>query len=245
MKKPILILLSIIALISCKKENDESSLKIENYPMSVGTEWTYESQVISKYYESETSENIIDIDTVKLSTQIWIEKDTILNDTMNVKIFKTGTDGGAFTEFKYMDNEGLKTYAHIVGEIGMVTSLNENLKSCLGQILVENKPLLDIQLPLKRNSEWIYSPYISKKVIGKENIKVEDQDFSCYKVEWTYDENLDYGVIITEWISEKGLIKKQTVHDKAVGTIDPFDPESKHIIFQNTIIETLTELKIE
>ena len=89
MKKNYLILFILAAVIGCNNEEYNLTPNVDRYPMTIGTNWTYDRQVIVNKYESETSNNIIDIDTMNFTVKVWIDKDTVLNDTMNVKAFKS------------------------------------------------------------------------------------------------------------------------------------------------------------
>ena len=98
------ILFILIALISCdQKENDLAPL-VDTYPMAIGTEWTYDRQLILDKYESETSDKIIGTDTFHFVVRVWIDKDTILG-TMPVKAFKCQEEhiNSISTQFKFID----------------------------------------------------------------------------------------------------------------------------------------------
>ncbi|MBN2396219.1 MAG: hypothetical protein JXC36_07145 [Candidatus Atribacteria bacterium] len=145
---------------------------IDTYPMAVGTEWTYDRQVIIKKFESETSNNIVDNDTANFTVKVWIEKDTVLNDTMSVKVFKSRENDNNWTsnQFKYLDNDGLRNYAYSnSGGANVFAKKSSSIKYVLfadiynnsgnaiitsDDIIFEDKPTLDIQLPLGDNSSW-------------------------------------------------------------------------------------------
>lgn len=266
-----LIAIIILALTACDKKTDNISLTIDTYPMNVGTEWTYNRQAIVNKYESETSDKIIDRDTINYSIKVLIEKDTVLNDTMNVKIFKYLKDDNSWTkkEYKYIDDEGLKNYAYYINEnvnffdkksndLIKLLILNFYQKSNLktshllkNEIITENKPALDIKFPLSNNSSWTYKHQsdikifqIDKEVVGAESLNLLGQNFSCLKVHWNYlyDSVFD-GIEITDWISDKGLIKSLT--ENARFTLVTQDGEPLDGSYQITQTLTLKELKIK
>ncbi len=261
MRKNILIFVFIAIITSCDNKKNEVIPEVDSYPMSVGTEWYYNRQVIMKKYESETSDNIIDIDTVSFTVKVWIDKDTVLNDTMSVTVFKARENDNNWTsnQYKFTDSEGLKNYAYSnVGGAHVFAKKSGYLLSSFGlnlyttykkgtqtndEIICEDKPTLDIKLPLDKNSSWIYRQpsetvtlQIDKEVIGTEALNLFGQNFACYKVRWNYlyDPVFD-GIAITDWISEMGLIKRLTIYDRVTLTT----PEGEPIDGNIQMIETL------
>ena len=109
-KKVTLLLLTIITLLSCEDKLPKE-LVITNYPMSIGTSWTYEKQWIFRNYKSVTSDSIVNSDTIKINGTMWIEKDTIINKT-KLLVFRTqeivNNDTSTTFQYFYMDKDGLK-----------------------------------------------------------------------------------------------------------------------------------------
>lgn len=193
MKKRYLIFLLLGALASCDKKNDNTP-NVNSYPMTVGTQWTYYRQTISKKYESETSDKVVSIDTTESEYKVWIDKDTIINNK-TYKVFKTqqNESSNISKELKFIDSLGLKSIYN--------PSINYELI-----------PNLEIQLPLTMNSKWTFVQaktsgefQIDKEVIGNETVHILNQNFNCYKV--SSNNSLFKGPIYIEWISEKGMIK--------------------------------------
>lgn len=263
------IFLTGLIIISCDNKEVNLTPNVDNYPMTVGTEWTYDRQVIIKKYESETSENIIDVDTVNFTVKVWIDKDTIFNDTMNVTVFKSRENDYNWTsnQYKYLDNEGLKNYAYSNAGANVFAKKSNHLKTSFDfnlnmaivdsgltsdEIIFEDKPTLDIKLPLGDNSSWTYRyPFetrtlqIDKEVIGTETLNLIGQDFACYKISWNYlnDSSFD-GIEITDWISDKGLIKRLTFHDRITLVSQDGEPLiDGNVQMTETLI--LKELKIK
>lgn len=263
MKKNTLILLILIVAISCD-ENDISQ-KITSYPMAVGSEWIYDRQLVIVTYKSETSDSIIGIDTMKFTNRIWIEKDTFLNKK-KVTVFKSEETGfdEISTTYKYLDAEGLKTYAYsfdgamlfiskkeVPARLSHSLFINDQFKNRVhsnGEIIVEHKPTLDIKLPLKQNSTWTYrypseinDLQIDKKVIGAEKLNLIGHNFACFKVQWIYL-NKPYLISIKDWISKEGLIKREIIYDRETSANQNGEPIG---LFQTTEYLTIKNLIIK
>jgi len=232
MRTNILIIYILLAIVGCDSKKVEINPNVESYPMAIGTEWIYDRQVIIKKYESETSDKIIDIDIYNFTVKVWIDKDTLLKDTMNVMVFKAeeNDDNWTFKNYKFIDNEGLKTFAYSGGanvfakKKGTLkipfflhfSSLLENMVHIDDEIIYEDQPTLDIKLPLDNNSSWTYRHpsgtntfHIDKEVIGTDRLNLIGEYFDCFKVNWIYlNDVVSNGINITDWISEKGLIKR-------------------------------------
>lgn len=266
----ILALLTLLSvLVGC--ENNESDIlqNVDNYPMAVGTEWVYDRQIITVTYESETSDNVIDIDTVHNSVKVWIEKDTILNDTMSVTMFRSEIKGDDWimmsSDFKYLDNEGLKTYAYFNGgplvfpknssviNFGLFTDFYKRGYTEVlpdDSITYEDNPTLDIQLPLTEKSSWTYRKptetrvlQIDKSVTGVETLNITGESYPCFVVSLEYYNDPDFeGIEFTDWISNKGLIKRKII----VGRTTPryWNGEPVHGTQQITELLTLKSLTI-
>jgi hypothetical protein len=261
--KQILILITLVSIyISCDKKENDIVPNVDTYPMTVGTVWTYDRQVIIKKYESETSNNIVDIDTINFTVKVWIEKDTILNDTMSVKVFKSRENDNNWTsnQFKYLDIEGLRNYGYSnpgganvfakkssLIKYGLSADLYKTVDNGIltsDDIIFEDKPTLDIKLPLGDNSSWTYRKpsdtrilQINKCVIGNETLKLLGGSFACYKVAWEYlNVPVFDGVEITDWISNKGLIKRETIHDRVTLTTQDGEPIDGNVQLKEILI---------
>lgn len=199
-KFKVIILLAI--LISCEDKEEITPVKIQNLPMDNGTEWGYLRYGITKKYESETSDKIVEIDTLESIITKQIVNDTILNDTMNVKVFsnKISTIVGGVVgiqtlysnAYKFIDSDGLKNYAYTSpSETKLKSSLIKNdmdiLKSEIfnsfkksseydNEIRFENTPPLEIKLPLQENSAWTYREptELIKSTINKKVVGYEN-----------------------------------------------------------------------
>ena len=265
--KKFFLLFVLIALISCDKKAIDLNPLVASYPMNIGTEWTYERQMIINKYESIKSDIIIKTDTLHFAENVWIDKDTILNGTMNVTVFKSREVGYNITStaYKFIDSEGLKTFAYsnaggptvfaknygYLKSASILNSMIEHSNLAGGEITFEPKPTLDIKLPLVNNLTWTYryptdnKPWqMDKKVVGTENLNLIDQDFTCYKVEYVFkNDSAYYGLNITDWISDQGLIKRISMADRAQLLNENGDPTEN--FFQSTEILTLKGIKIK
>lgn len=237
MKIKLLITFLLIAMISCERKEDKLLEKIDTYPLEVGNEWTYNRKVILTEYESETSDNITDIDTTNYTILVSVVKDTILNDTMLVKkITRQESENDnvliVLEEYLYFDSEGLKQYG----------SLSEGFD----HIYIHEKPLLKIKLPLYENSKWtsVYPTtllpdyQVDKEVIGCEALNLNGNVYLCFKVR-TLSETWD-DMQTTDWISKEGLIKTQTIYDRRTLTMYP--DIQMYVQITETIM--LTDLKL-
>lgn len=254
------ILFVLMAMNSCFTNENKLDTFVDTYPMSVGSGWNYDRKLVIKKYESETSDKIINTDTFHSSVRVWIEKDTLLKDTQKVKVFKSVNDDYIYKvtskSYMFIDHEGLKTYAYLNAGLNVFAQKeNGNLKSAFifnsmpdlsvatnEEIVFESQPPLNIKLPLENNLSWTYRQNagqlnlpIEKKVIGTENVNLAGQNFPCYIIDWVF---IEYNQVIkmTDWISDKGLIKRITIHDRASTLHDDGTPTGDY--FQMT--ETLT-----
>jgi hypothetical protein len=244
MKKLLCIISGILALSSCGEKVNEPFEKIDAYPTSPETEWIYSSQSILNFFESETSNIVIAADTLCFSVKVRVEKDTVLNETMNVTEFSSKADDLDFSskEYYYVDAEGLKAYAYSNPSLHVFVKKNAQHDvisnrfsfTILGPaISVEdnifeygNGSRLNLKFPLEMHSKWTYlAPaepmklQINKEITGYENIKVDNHTYPCYKVSWIYlkNENIEgYDKIrVYDWIAKEGLIKRQVIYSRA------------------------------
>ncbi len=263
MRKYLLILILMFAIISCKKNDDILTIIISSYPMNIGTEWTYDRQIIVKKYDSTYFAKTEEIDTITFKTKISIVEDTILNDTMNVSVFKSQEDNSDWTSnhYYYIDNDGLRNYAYMnAGAIvfpkkspyQQFSNLEihvDNKSLTNGELFFETPPTLNIKFPLEINTSWTYREpsesnnlQIDKEVVGSENLILFEQEFECLKVKYFYMNNPSFdGVNMTEWISNEGLIKRLTTIDSATVTNEIGEPL---YTAQITELLTLKELNI-
>lgn len=233
MKKNLLFIVFILCLIGCDEKGEKLVYaNVKTYPMTVGSQWTYDRNIILDHFESENSDKVVTTDTLKFVVNVWIDKDTVLNGK-EVKVFKAREVDGMHTScnYYYLDTEGLKTYAYISGGLIVFAQTGVHLKSSTGHtlseddgILYENPPTLNVKLPLTMGSRWTYrhSPEntnstIDKEVTGAETLQLKGQSFDCYKVNFIFNvEPQKSNLLMTEWISDKGLIKRITTYKKVL-----------------------------
>ncbi len=266
MRRKALLLMATIAMISCDDTSESIFPAINTYPMNVGNEWIYDRQVIIKKFETATSTQIIGIDTLNFTVRTWIEKDTVLNDTIRVKMFKSDDDEYNFKAINYsfIDNEGLKNYAYDFSsgstrgfarttgnyipsiDFDIHMSINDG-QLRTGELMFEDKPTLSIAFPLNRNSKWTFRPrdgqpvQVDKKVIGIESLNINGQRFNCFIVDRLFSNNQAYdGIKFKDWISEMGLIKSSLSLPRS-----PAYNVNAEILFYGESTETLTLKSLE
>jgi len=220
-----------IAVIGCDKKDDDLLDKIDSYPVEVGNEWTYKIESITKEYNSKSFDKIINIDTFTVISYVSVIKDTILYDSIEVKQIKTIINNVVNYRYVNLDSEGLKEYGYF----------NQGFN----KIYIYEIPKLEVKIPLYKNTNWInYYPQglintqIEKEVIDSEIIKIENNNFLCFKIRIINDSFS--GVQMFEWISKEGLIKTQEIYDK--NELQFGDGSKKYIQITNTT--TLTDLKL-
>jgi len=232
-----LLLISFITLAACTYDKNISYESIESFPIKVGNSWEYSSMSIVKIYESELSNIAIEVDTISRNYIVRVENDIILNDTMRVFQFSSTRVGGKYKsiEYCYWDSAGLHTYAnssggsHVFPKKGFIETNIEKVNESFGVFspvyLLEADftvfPISrhNLKFPLELHSKWTYTfPYspfflqIDKEIVGYENIKIANRNFSCYKIKWIYLENKFFdGMTIFDWVSSEGLIKREIV----------------------------------
>lgn len=214
-------------IISCDKEKTDLN-KIDSYPTGIGSEWLYDYS--GKFYTASGEEKKINSEI-----RVKIEKDTVLNDTMNVLVFRANDSFSEHmsTEYMYMDPEGLKNYAYenpgrnvfarnLPDEVLLHQAFNPSIKkkSTIGDdIFYEAIPRLHIPFPLNADSKWTYlhpsessNWHIDKEAIGKDRISLHGKDYDCIKIKWIYVKSgISSPPAITDWICEEGLVKRLTV----------------------------------
>lgn len=235
------LLIAIIFITACTYDKEVTYESIDSYPIKTGNFWEYSSVSISKLYESEFSNKLIETDTFRNNYIVRIEKDTLLNDTINVFQITSARIGGIYkkSEYCYWDSTGFHTYAYSTGgshvlpkkefEITQIEMGNESFGVFGPEFLVDEDisvfPISrhNLKFPLEIPSKWTYTfpyaPYflqIDKEIIGYENIKIENRIFSCYKIKWIYIENKFFdGMTIFDWVSSEGLIKREIIGGRA------------------------------
>jgi hypothetical protein len=249
MKKLYLLLFLILPLISCDRKQEPITPGITAYPMTVGSQWTYDRQLVVNKYESKTSKKIVSTDTYHFEVKVWVDKDTLLNGKPVVKFIAT-SEGLKHINFHFMDQEGLKTFAYsnagpIVFAQSGIHLKSEALDKWLAEdpVIFEQSPVLDLKWPLQMGAQWTYRyateprPLkIEKQVTGEETLNLAGQHFNCYKIEWTYSNDSYYDHFkITDWVSDKGLIKRIQFFDDVT-----FQNENGDQLYFGQTEETLT-----
>lgn len=239
-----IILLWVLVLSVCTgcQETDESPVLLD-YPMNKGTSWYYSSNSIIHFFENETSDKIIESDTYRLNIRVSIEKDTLMNDSMNVICFASKADEYSFTskEYFFLDSAGLRAYAyynptlHVFAKKGM-----QGIRSSLLHFPADDEPSLhvyspgprlNLKLPLTLNDEWAYTQPVApvnlgidKKVLKYEQVMVHGKAYNCFKIRWIYSGNPDFeDMVIHDWVSDEGLVKREVVYSRSLLFEHPYE----------------------
>lgn len=255
-------------LIQSCNDQETSPDKLTSYPMNIGTEWIYDQEKIIKIFESETSEQVIDIDTIRSTISVIISKDTILRDSILVKEFVANEIGSQVYSKEYfkLDNDGLKAYAYKNGGSKAFAKKksakiveNAMFKTFqLDPVLIGTEedilyfhaqPRLSIKLPLSVDDKWNYVPLsesfnlkIDKEVVGFERLKFSFGTFDCYKIRYKYIDSVFDGIDLVDWVSAQGLIKRQVINERVTLIVE--EGESIGNI-QLIDILTIKELKLK
>lgn len=261
LKKSLLSILIPLTLISCDK-NETTPETTNDYPMTIGTTWTYDLVSINNVYQSVTSDSIFSSDTTKTEAVTWIDKDTTINNK-KLMVFKTKqnslSDSITGVEYYSLDNEGLKLYAYdYIDYISpysvkrkftkspLVIQINEKMNSRSQneskKIYVFDTPVLVIKYPLTTTSEWnSMLPFqINKRVIATETLNINGHKYDCFKVLWNYS---TYDVSdtpkITQWLTNEGVIKSETKLEKLYLTDLSGNNIEKYDIIESMTIKSL------
>ncbi|SMO64647.1 hypothetical protein SAMN06265379_10455 [Saccharicrinis carchari] len=195
--KPFIGLIFLLFItVSCEKDNNHSNLIIDKLPMEVGTTWVYDWVTITQHLESYNSNKVVKIDTTRMKSTTWIEKDTILFDTLDVKVFRFEILNDGFKEstksFRYLSTEGLwEVFYYTIDDI------------------IHTHFFKHIALPLSRKSKW--SSYENsdggfKKVVSHMDFELNGKKYECFKIESLHsDSYIDNGY---SCYSEIGLVKE-------------------------------------
>lgn len=261
LKRSLLSILVSLTLISCDK-NETIPENTSNYPMTVGTTWSYDVVSINNVYLSVTSDSIVSSDTTKMEVVTWIDKDTIVNNK-KLMVFKTRqnslADSITSVEYYSLDNEGLKLHAYdYIDYISPYSTRRKFVKSPLvipntekmnsrsqkdsKRIYVFDTPVLVIKYPLTTTSEWssMLHYQINKRVIATETLNISGHKYNCFKVLWNYP---TYDVSdtpkITQWLTDDGVIKSETKFEKLYMTDSYGNNIEKYDIIESMTIKSL------
>ncbi len=189
-------LLLIFTIVSCEKDNNHSDLIIHKFPMEVGTTWVYDWVTITKHLESYNSNRVVKIDTTKMRSITWIESDTTLFDTLDVKVFR-------------YENSAV-SHENIIRQFCYLTEDGLWLSYSYEDINKYNAFYKQVALPLNWKSSWnpsMNSEGSYRKVVSQVDFELNGNIYECYKVK-SYNQDLNIGEIYC-WYSEIGLVKQE------------------------------------
>lgn len=227
------IFISLMVGFGCT-ENTASPEYLSSFPMGNGTQWVYDLVTVMQEMEHEGSDKIIASDTLRAVFQVWIAKDTILNDSLPVKQFLSRVNNEAVVSENYyrIDKKGLWAIAYRnpgvsffkKGTGSVAAPANYSLfgssnKAMDNSLHIYNEPRLALQFPLNLGMEWNYlydttlvHLRIDKKVTGFEGIQRSTGNSLAFRIDYNYSLNESFKELeVKEWVSELGLIKRSEV----------------------------------
>jgi hypothetical protein len=120
------------------------------------------------------------------------------------------------------------TYASLEDLLGRVRKGALRYTKALGDIIVEDPPLLGLKYPIMLDSVWVYRPsepfHIEKHVTSYEIVSIPSGTYGCFVVQWLHDidndEVIDTDIEFYDYVSEVGLVVRDiTLYD--VEILDP------------------------
>lgn len=255
--------LVVLGILTCACSSSNQNVDPTfTYPMGVGSKWVYSFKTVILEDEGNLyPKNVIDTTT----RTVQIEKDSVINDTLTVKVFSTKRNIPNLSlydqQLKYIDKQGVRGYANnaimIPQQISTPKSkdfmnifLNKNFHLTQGTNGIEMPPTLEYQLPYKVGNTWAYRDgtgalgyYITKTITGRETIMIKNEALDCYKIEWKYIRKIgETDIIVREWLSKIGLVKTEIeqsfIYRK--GVTNPNDPIvlAKEHFISTTLLES-------
>lgn len=261
MKNIYKLILFAIVNSSCSSSNQNIEPEF-TYPMGVGSKWVYSNKTVILEDEANLyPKNVIDTTT----RTVQIEKDSVINDTLTVKVFSTKRNVPKLSSYelnlKYIDKQGVRSYATIGVVVPQQIStpknkdfmnafVDKNIHLTQGKNGLETPPTLEYKLPYKVGNTWAYRDgtdasgyYITKTIVGKETVTIKGKAFDCFKIEWKYIRQIgEVDIIVREWLSEIGLVKTEIeqsfIYNK--GFTNPNDPIvlAKEHFISTTLLES-------
>ncbi|MFN8208473.1 MAG: hypothetical protein U0T82_13845, partial [Bacteroidales bacterium] len=214
MDKPILLFAVLLGLIACSEKDPVNPDPLLSYPLEPGTEWVYSRDFRIYYYESEASDKITGWDSIRQEIRVWIEKDTLVQDTLQLVQFVSQVSGYTDLSKEYYrpGQDGLTKYAYenpgmivFVKKGGFANSFPNFVifpdwlpvnESITPDLYFYSSPRLAIMFPLDRNSKWTYllpaepqDTQIDKEVTAAERVKTPAGSFDCFRVNYLYINN--------------------------------------------------------
>lgn len=234
-----LILLIIIGLgiISCEKEKYSQNPTQQTgykYPLKNGNSWNYHRTVFIEYFNASDSTTIIDRDT--FDSDYLIQNENIENLTDSIVAFKllstNLTSGVISIEYCNNNSQGLFCYAYKINDgaepfpnkvrnmhlksnlmIPIMTNILSINDIKTDSLTYENPPALIISYPIIYNTKWTLRTSdqmtVYKEIIGNENITINQVNHNCYKIRYSYSDNIIENIDFVDYVSVVGLVKRR------------------------------------
>ncbi len=231
-----LVLIVVFVLMSCEKiyYEIEPLSEVYEYPLKTGNSWNYHRRFIVEYFDISDSTNIIDRDTIESDYIIQNGSKVILNDSITAyKLISTNLTSNV-TSYEYCNNnsQGFYCYAYKLNDgaepfakklniqnfyinypiMNIFLNFNE-IKS--DSLFIENPPAKILSYPITYNTKWTLRGncdyIVYKEIIGNEFITINQTTYECYKIRYSYSNNINENVVFTDYIASTGLVKRSVI----------------------------------
>jgi hypothetical protein len=190
MKKLGSILLCIIVIAACEKNEDEKTV-LPNFAFEIGNTW---------YYSFQDNREMSNDTKLPYDFSVTIEKDTTINGIGGIKKVVEDYGSERFVYFAKLHPDGLYRYAFLENEL-----------------VVYDEPKLEYKLPFTIGDSWVYQNGV-KEVTEQEIIVSSEVSFDCFKVELKRGNNTEFEWIAPEGIIQ--VLSKDSVPYLNIVTYD-------------------------
>lgn len=241
-------IISGLIIFSCDKEDknpNQTQPTTYQYPLKIGNKWNYHRTVILEYFNASDSTTIIDRDTIESDYLIQNENIEILKDSIEAYQMKSTNLTSGINSYEYCNNnsQGLFCYAYKINDGAEpfakkiyknkmeycinnlnISNINTLINNKSDSLIYDNPPAKIISYPIIYNTKWTLRTNqmtIYKEIIGSEYIKVNQANIYCYKIKYSYSENMNGNIDYNDYVSSIGLVKR-TIFMNNVIILDEF-----------------------
>lgn len=228
-----------LLIVSCDKEKDNQSptqTTAYEYPLKDGNTWNYHRTVIFEYFNASDSTIITDRDTFESDYLIQNENIENLNDSIVAfKLISTNLTSGVMSIeycknnsqglfcYAYKLNDGAEPFAKKVNNLYFIHNISIPIMANLlivneiktDSLIYENPPAKIISYPITYNTKWTLRTNgqmtVYKEIIGNENITLNQVDHNCYRIRYSYSNNIIENIDFVDYISVVGLVKRSVL----------------------------------